>query len=250
MKHIAKNRPGRRLAHALSALATSVRRTVAGRTVGEARQRSTRTGSGRGTRSLRAANVQASLALVPAHPAHFDWIAGNLREGAADGSFDRELATDSFASQLFFANLRQALSTGYFMEGKGDAAPAQVAASGCVFMLTRASRREVPVGFAMFKSMGGPGFELWLAGVDRRYRGRGFCKAMLRAALGTPAGMLAHVARVNRAGTSSDAIVKALEAVGYRHERDSAEVRWFVREDAPQAVVRMVRAGGARVGDG
>ena len=119
-----------------------------------------------------------------------------------------------------------------------------------VFMLTRASRREVPVGFAMFKSMGGPGFELWLAGVDRRYRGRGLCKAMLRAALGTPAGMLAHVARVNRAGTSSDAIVKALEAVGYRHERDSAEVRWFVREDAPQAVVRMVRAGGARVGDG
>jgi hypothetical protein len=67
---------------------------------------------------------------------------------------------------------------------------------------------------------------------------------MLRAALGTPAGMLAHVARVNRAGTSSDAIGRALEAVGYRHERDGPDVRWFVRQDAPQAVVRLVRAGG------
>jgi ribosomal protein S18 acetylase RimI-like enzyme len=249
MKHIAKNRPGR-LAQALSTLATSVRRTVAGRTPGGARQRSARTTLGHGTRSLRAANAQASLALVPAHSAHFDWIARNLREGAANGSFDRELATDSLASQLFFANLRQALQTGYFMEGRGDAAPAQVAASGYVYMLARASRREVPVGFALFKAMGGPGFELWLTAVDGRYRGRGFGKAMLRAALGTPAGMLAHVARVNRAGTSSEAIVKVLEAVGYRHERDSAEVRWFVRQDAPQAVVRLVRAGGMRAGDG
>jgi ribosomal protein S18 acetylase RimI-like enzyme len=205
---------------------------------------------GHGTRSIRASKVAASLALVPARPSHFDWIARNLREGAAEGSFDAELATDSLASHVFFANLRQALQTGYFMEGKGDATPAQAAASGYVFVLSRASRHEVPVGFALFKSMGGSGFELWLTAVDRRYRGRGFAKAMLQAALGTPAGMLAHVARVNRAGASSGAIAGALEAVGYRHARDGEHVRWFVREDAPQALVRLVRDGGARIGEG
>jgi hypothetical protein len=155
MKHIAKNRPGR-LAQALSALATSVRRTVAGRTPGDTRQRSARTTLGRGSRSVQAAKVQASLALVPAHPSHFDWIARNLREGAANGSFDPELATDSLASHLFSANLRQALQTGCFMEDRGAAAPAQVAVSGYVLMLARPSRREVSVGFALFKSMGGP----------------------------------------------------------------------------------------------
>jgi GNAT superfamily N-acetyltransferase len=243
MKHIAKNRP-RRLAHALSALASTVRGPVAGRTMGHAGPRQTRTGLGQGTRSIRASNVAASLALVPAHAGHFDWIARTLREGAAEGSFDAELATESLASHQFFAKLHQALATGYFVEDKGDGARGQVPASGYVFVMASASRGTVPVGFALFKSTGGLGFELWLTAVDRRYRGRGFGKAMLRAALGTPAGMLAHVARVNRAGTSSDAIGRALEAVGYRHERNGPDVRWFVRQDAPQAVVRLVRAGG------
>ena len=242
MKHIAKNRP-RRLAHALSALATSVRRTVAGRTLGHASQRHSRTGVLQGARSIRASTVATHLALVPAHPAHFDWIARNLREGAAEGSFDPELATDSLSSHVFFANLRQALQTGYFLEDKDGGPPSQVPASGYVFVLSTTSRGAVPVGFALFKSMGGPGFELWLTGVDRRYRGRGFGKAMLRAALGTPAGMLAHVARVNRAGKSAEAIGRTLLAVGYRHERDGTDMRWFVRQDAPHAVVRLVRDG-------
>jgi ribosomal protein S18 acetylase RimI-like enzyme len=248
MTRTAKNRPGR-LAHALSSLATSVGRTAASRTSADVGQRTARTTVGHGTRSIRASKVAASLALVPAHGSHFDWIARNLREGAAEGSFDRELATESLASHVFFANLRQALQTGYFTEAKGGAAPAQVAASGYVFVLSRATRNEVPVGFALFKSMGGPGFELWLTAVDRRYRGKGFGKAMLQAALATPAGMLAHLARVNLGGASAGAIGSALEAVGYRHARDGEDVRWFVRQDAPQALMRLVRDGGTRIGD-
>ena len=40
---------------------------------------------------------------------------------------------------------------------------------------------------------------------------------------------------------------KALAAAGYRQTRDGPDVRWFVRQDAPQALVRLVREGGARL---
>lgn len=246
MKHIAKNRP-RRLTSALVSLASSMRRTIAGRTIRPAGHRHSRTGTGPTTRSIRASTVASRLALVPAHPEHFDWIAQTLRDGAADGSFDAELRTDSIASRVFFENLRRTLLTGYFLDEGSDGSPAQVPASGYVLVLTKGPQDAVPLGFALFKSVGGLGFELWLVAVDRRYRGRGFCKAMLQVALATPAGMLAHVARVNRAGPDCEAMGKALVALGYRRERDGPCVRWFVRQDAPQALVRLVRAGGGRL---
>ena len=252
MKHIAKTRP-RRLASALASVPTSVR-TIVERTVGRAAgpsvQRMTRTAMERSTRSLRADTVAGRLVLLPTHPEHFDWIAQTLREAAAAGSFDTELATGSLASRLFFENLRQALSTGYFLDHRGDDAPAQVPASGYVLFLTKGTRAPVPLGFSMFKSIGGLGFELWLVAIDRRYRGKGFCKALLQAALATPAGMLAHVARVNRAGADFEVMGKALGAAGYRQARDGPDVRWFVREDAPQALMRLVRDGGPRLAAG
>ena len=244
MKHIAKNRR-HRLAIALESLASSMRRTIAGRATRTATHRTARAGMGHTTRSIRASNVAARLGLVPAHPHHFDWIARLLRDGAADGSFDAELGTDSVASRLFFENLKRTLQTGSFLDHRDEAAPTQVPASGYVLVLTNAEGAAVPLGFALFKSIGGLGFELWLVAVDRRYRGRGFCKAMLQAALATPAGMLAHVARVNRGGRDCEAMGKALGAAGYRAERDGPDVRWFVRHDAPRALLRLVRGGGA-----
>ena len=61
--------------------------------------------------------------------------------------------------------------------------------------------------------------------------------------------MLAHVARVNRAGRDCEAMGKALGAAGYRRVRDGRSVLWFVREDAPQALVRLVRDGGRTPAD-
>lgn len=240
MKHIAKSRHGRLLG-AVASFASSVRRTVAGRTAGVARSQLSRSGMVRATRTIAASTVGSRVSLVPAHAGHFDWIARILREGAADGSFDAELAAESLASQVFFANLRRALETGYFLAGREDAPPEQTLASGYVYVLSNGTRAATPLGFTMFKSIGSLGFELWLAAVDRRYRGRGFCKAMLAAALATPAGMLAHVARVNRAGRHSGAIGKALESAGYRVACDGPDVRWFVHRDAPDALVRVVR---------
>ena len=54
--------------------------------------------------------------LQPAHVGHLSILRSLIRDGAARGSFDRELATDSREAALFFSNLRQALDTGYFVE--------------------------------------------------------------------------------------------------------------------------------------
>ncbi len=102
--------------------------------------RQSRTGLGPTTRSIRASTVASRLALVPAHPEHFDWIAQMLRDGAAEGSFDAELRTDSIASRVFFENLRRTLLTGYFLDEGSDGSPAQVPASGYVLVLTKGRR--------------------------------------------------------------------------------------------------------------
>ena len=39
-----------------------------------------------------------------------------IRQGAADGSFDRELAASGPEAEAFFAKLKRALVTGYFVE--------------------------------------------------------------------------------------------------------------------------------------
>ena len=59
--------------------------------------------------------IVGRLMLAPAHAGHLPTLRALIRESASEGSFDRELATNSPESQLFFANLRQALLTGYFV---------------------------------------------------------------------------------------------------------------------------------------
>lgn len=248
MKRIAKSRH-ERLLRAVASFASSIRRTIVGRTTGGARNQLARPGVVQVARSIRASTVGSRASLVPAHAGHFDWLARMVRDGAAAGSFDAELANDTLAARVFFANLHRALTTGYFLADRGDAKPAQTPASGYVYVLSNETRAAIPIGFALFKSIGGLGFELWLVAVDPRYRGKGFCKAMLQSALATPAGMLAHIARVNRAGRDCEAIGNALGAAGYRQEREGPDVRWFVRQDAPAALVRLVRDGGARLSE-
>ena len=56
------------------------------------------------------------IVLAPAHAGHLGLLRNWIKSGAAEGSFDRELATNSPESNLFFANLRQALVVGYFVQ--------------------------------------------------------------------------------------------------------------------------------------
>ncbi len=53
--------------------------------------------------------------LRPAHIGHLAMLRSLIRDGARDGSFQPELAWDSAESERFFAELKQALKSGYFV---------------------------------------------------------------------------------------------------------------------------------------
>ena len=133
--------------------------------------------------------------LSAAHAGHLPALRAMIRAGAAVGSFDRELAADTPEVTLFFANLRQALVTGYF--------------------------------------------------VEQDFQGNGHGRTMLTALLATPAGRLAWTVRVQRMGISSPAMTRLLNEQGYDIVRESRAQSWFLRKDAPPALVERMR--GARI---
>jgi len=179
--------------------------------------------------------------LFPAHAGHLGLLRNWIKSGAAEGSFDRELATDSAESTLFFANLRQALVIGHFVQedrwGKLYTCPA----SGYMYYAERSGDRSHPIGFGLFKTLPGIGYELWLTGVDNAWRGRGHGHAMLSAMLATPAGHFAYVVRVNPGGASGATMQHLLESLEFTAVRETADLRWFVRSDAPADIATRIR---------
>jgi hypothetical protein len=57
-------------------------------------------------------HLGTSHMLQPAHVGHLALLRSLIRQGAADGSFDRDLAVDSPGAEEFFAKLKRALVTG------------------------------------------------------------------------------------------------------------------------------------------
>ena len=174
------------------------------------------------------------MQLVEAREPHWQWIAAELAAGAREGCFERELADDTDAARLFFANLRNALRTGSFAIGHEDGHFLGVPAGGYVYVDD--GHPHEPLGFVLFKSVGSLGFELWLTAMTREWRGYGHGKAMIQAALGTPAGRVAHLVRVNRESSSAHVMHALLCACSYEVAREGAEVRWFLRRDASEAL--------------
>jgi ribosomal protein S18 acetylase RimI-like enzyme len=183
--------------------------------------------------------------IAPAHAGHIDALRHWIRAGAAEGSFDAELAVNSAESDLFFANLRLALVTGQFVQRDPAGQICARSASGYIYWPDDDGDRARPVGFGLFKALGLPGYELWLAGLDTHARGRGHGRAMLCALLGTPTGRMAYVVRVNRHGRGGAAMLHLLESLGFRIERETPEQTWLVRSDAHPALAARIR--GARL---
>ena len=183
--------------------------------------------------------------LAAAHAGHLPSLRTMIRAGAAEGSFDRELAADTPEVTLFFANLRQALVTGYFVEQDFHGNGVPRAAPGYVYWPGERRSEDQPVGFGLFKAFAEFGFELWLTGVDAAWRGNGHGRSMLAALLATPAGRLAWTVRVQRLGVSTPVMTRLLSEQGYDVARESKTQAWFLRHDAPPALVERMR--GARI---
>jgi GNAT superfamily N-acetyltransferase len=161
-----------------------------------------------------------------------------IRDGAVNGCFDRELATDSRQATLFFANLRQALTTGYFVQEDprtGDYQP--VAVPGYVYLPDNNAIANRPIGFGLFKAAA-IGHELWLAGVDAAWRGHGHGRAMIASLLETPPGQTAFVARVKTFGRQSPAMAHLLRSFGYGCIRETPQHTWYLRSDAPEELAK------------
>src|SRR5664279_1841499 len=149
--------------------------------------------------SWRRIHIGTPQMLQPAHVGHLALLRSLIRQGAAEGSFDRELAQDSPGAEEFFAKLKRALVSGYFVEDVGTGRLATIAVPGYVFWPDDRHSGMPPVGFGLFRSVeGGHGYELWLAGLDLSARGGGQGRALLAALLGTSAGQKTWIVRAQR----------------------------------------------------
>ena len=179
--------------------------------------------------------------LQPAHVGHLALLRSLIRQGAADGSFDRDAAADSSSAEDFFAKLKRALVTGYFVEDIGSGKLATVAVPGYVFWPDDRHSGMPPVGFGLFRSIDGTGYELWLAGLDLAARGGGQGRALLASLFATPPGQNTYIVRVQRDSRHINALQVLLNEFGFATIGDTSRLRWFLHKDAPDAFAARVR---------
>lgn len=176
--------------------------------------------------------------LALAHAGHWVFIRELVREAAALGSVDRELATDSPTSVQFFASLRRALQTNDFAEKSPYRAPSQLQRlRGFVFPLPRST---LPIGFVLLKACGGPSFEAWLLGVSAAYRGRGHAGAMIDELLASNAGRCTHLVRCPRDGAGAAIVAEIFRRRGFVPGRSSDSEVWLLHPDAPRELVQAI----------
>jgi len=178
--------------------------------------------------------------LQAATPAHADFLHRLLREGAAEGAFEQEIGSDSALASLFFAALDGALATGYLRvpgpEGRLDG---EVHVAGYVYA---AREGAPPVGFGLFREVGGAGsdFELWLTGVAVEARGRGHGRAMMRELLATPPGRLTSLVRCTRKSAHGAVALKLFRDFGFATFRMTPSVLWLVSASASPDLLRRI----------
>ena len=150
--------------------------------------------------------------LRPANVVDLPVLRALIREGAATGSFDRELATESRNAARFFVNLRQALATGYFVEeDPRTGRMVTFAAPAFVYVPDDDRTLHRPIGFGLFKAAT-VGYELWLTGIDATRRGKGAAQADLYARIVDSYFGERHVSR-NQISTEKEHLYSRIGAI-------------------------------------
>ena len=171
--------------------------------------------------------------LRPAHIGHLAMLRSLIRDAARDGAFDPALAWDSPAATRFFAELRQALKTGYFVvEDTSTRTVRTVAVPGYVYWADETAGSEPPVGFGLFRAID-DGYELWLTGLEAHLRGKGHGRAMLKALFSTSTGRKTRQMRVRRAARSAAVLAHLLAEHGFTATVESERETRFVRVAMP-----------------
>jgi hypothetical protein len=181
--------------------------------------------------------------LAPAHVGHLAMLRSLIRRSAAEGSFDRELSADTPAAEAFFAKLKRALVTGYFVEEHPSGRIDTVPVPGYVFWPDGRHSGSEPAGFGLFRGLEDGGYKLWLAGLQLAERGAGNGRALLVALLATPPGQQTWVVRIPRESRHASVVQRVLAELGFDCAGDSVRLRWFVRRDAPAALASRIRGG-------
>jgi hypothetical protein len=163
-----------------------------------------------------------------------------IRQGAQDGSFDRELGASSPEAEAFFAKLKRALVNGYFVEEGRTGQINTVSVPGYVYWPDDRNSSTQPVGFGLFRAVD-TGYELWLAGLDLGVRGGGHGRALLAALFATPQGQKTWIVRVQRGSRYLAPLQHLLHDFGFVMVGDTLRLRWFLRTDAPEELASRVR---------
>ena len=179
--------------------------------------------------------------LQPAHVGHLALLRALIRQGAADGSFDRDLAGDTPEASGFFAQLKRALVTGYFVEESREGKLSTVAVPGYVYWPDDRTSGAPPSGFGLFRALEIDGYELWLAGLDLSARGGGHGRALLAALFATPPGQKTHIVRVQRGSRYVHQLEHLLTGFDFAAVGDTLRLRWFIRSDAPHELDTRIR---------
>jgi len=179
--------------------------------------------------------------LQPAHVGHLALLRALIRDGAAEGSFDRELAAEGDEAADFFDKLKRALVTGYFVEHDPRSGRLEtIAVPGYVYWPDSGHSGLPPIGFGLFRALEG-GYELWLAGLEFGKRGAGHGRALLTSLMTTQPGQKTYVVRVQRTSRYVEAVAHLLDTLRFDSIGETARLRWFVRRDAPVALSARIR---------
>ncbi|MCC7040643.1 MAG: hypothetical protein IT516_10085 [Burkholderiales bacterium] len=178
--------------------------------------------------------------LEPADVRHLALLRSLIRQGAQEGSFDRSLAAATPAAEEFFAKLKRALVTGYFVEEGRSGTIDTVPVPGYVFWPDGRHGDSQPVGFGLFRAIES-GYELWLAGLDLGLRGGGHGRALLAALFATTQGQRTWIVRIQRDSRYVAALAHLLAEFDFTPIGDTARLRWFLRKGAPTDLASRVR---------
>src|SRR5207253_7798996 len=178
--------------------------------------------------------MRGMLVLAPAHVGHLAMLRTLIREAAAEGSFDRGLAADTPAAVEFFARLKRALVSGYFVEEDPKTGRVEsVAVPGYVFWPDDRNSSTPPVGFGLFRALEG-GYELWLAGLEFGRRGGGHGRALIDALFATTQGNKTWVVRIPRNSRYRATVHQLLLPHGLVARGGTTRMRGFLRDGSPQ----------------